>query len=167
MDSNIQPEVLTNKVKELHSNIRHITQLAMSWFAFFVTVNYVSMSWLSKGPGKEGVDPTIVKTIAFVFIVQNFFGVFGLAWVLVAAGALKRQVSQFENPAFVAGDDSFLKRLKSFCTEKKRKRESIPNHLYLGIGAFLIMVLITLILAWISIARHYGSPAAAAPVSGG
>ncbi|HEX8072188.1 MAG TPA: hypothetical protein VF546_19735 [Pyrinomonadaceae bacterium] len=167
MDSNIQPEVLTNKVKELHSNIRHITQLAMSWFAFFVTVNYVSMSWLSKGPGKEGVDPTIVKTIAFVFIVQNFFGAFGLTWVLMAAGALKRQVSGFENPAFGASDDSFLKRVKSFWTLKKWRSESVPNHLYLGIGAFLITVLITLIWAWISIARHYGSPSAIGPVSGG
>ncbi len=176
MDSNILLEVLTNKVKELHSNVRHITQLAMSWFAFFVTVNYVAMSWLSKGTSKEGVDPIIIRTIAFVFIVQNVFGVFGLAWVLVAANALKKQISKFENLASNAGDDSqeetkyenilvrFFKRLKSFRLSGKWKSESIPNHLYIGIGTFLMLVLISLIWAWISIALHYGRPSAVGAV---
>jgi hypothetical protein len=184
MDSNIQSEVLKNKHKELHSNVRHITQLAMSWFAFFVTVNYVAMSWLSTGASKAGVNPIIVQKIAWVFIIQNGLGVFGLTWVLVTAKALKRQVGEFENPVPIRIESSrkekkdkdasakFSKRGKvvwtfkklKFRALKKMRSESIPNHLYVVIGTFLIVVLISLMWSWITIKEHYGSLPAVKPV---
>ncbi|HEX8688446.1 MAG TPA: hypothetical protein VF654_18175 [Pyrinomonadaceae bacterium] len=73
--------------------------MAMSWFAFFVTTNYIAMSWLAKGTDKEPAEPIIVLTMAGVFIIQNSFGVAGLAWVLVAARALKKQVDGAEGTA--------------------------------------------------------------------
>jgi hypothetical protein len=143
MDSNKQSELIVNKVKELHTNVRHITQLGMNWFAFFVTVNYVTMSWLAKGPSNETqIDSAIVWRIAFVFIVQNFLGILGLTWVLVAARAMKVQVSKFENSNSYADNEPQAEGLKS---------ESIPIALYIAIGVFLILVLISLIWAWISV----------------
>jgi hypothetical protein len=83
---------LENKFKELHSNVRHITQLAMNWFAFFVTVNYVTMGWLAKAPDNSNPNSRIVPIVAGVFIVQNVLGVFGLAGVLLTAWKMKKQV---------------------------------------------------------------------------
>ena len=122
-----------NRVKELHTNVRHITQLAMNWFAFFVTVNYLTMGWLAKSPssGGENINPNIIKLLASVFIVQNLLGIFGLTWVLRAAATMKGEVSKYENPQ-----------------KEKRINESIPINLYVGIGVFLMFVLGSLILAW-------------------
>lgn len=73
---------------------------------------------------------------------------------MVAAWAMKIQVSEFENPAPQTRIDlnteakskcllsRFLDHL-TFLTWKKGKSESIPNHI--GIGMFLMMVLISLI----------------------
>jgi hypothetical protein len=62
-------EKLENKVKEIHNNIRHITQLAVSWFVFFVTINYATMGWLAVG--STPIKPGIIGVIAGAFIVQN------------------------------------------------------------------------------------------------
>jgi hypothetical protein len=98
--SSANKEMDLNKVKELHSNVRHITQLAMTWFAFLVTTNYLTIGWLAKGSsdGSKIVVPDIVPTIARVFIVQNGLGMFGLAWVLMATWAMEKQVNTLENP---------------------------------------------------------------------
>ncbi|MBC8029569.1 MAG: hypothetical protein H7Z16_05605 [Pyrinomonadaceae bacterium] len=63
-------EVLTvaaqDRIKELHVNIRHITHLGMSWFAFFVTTNYLTMGWLAREP-RSGIIPKTfcnIKTLA-------------------------------------------------------------------------------------------------------
>jgi hypothetical protein len=119
MDGNTTPtlpsankEMDLNKVKELHSNVRHITQLAMNWFAFLVTTNYLTMGWLAKMPTSAtpiaepsinssinlNIDPHIIQTVASVFIVQNLLGIFGLICVLMAAAAMRTHVNTLELP---------------------------------------------------------------------
>jgi hypothetical protein len=83
---------LENKVKELHSNVRHITQLGMTWFAFFVTTNYLTIGWFAKFPSSVGSASTscdsedislfIIGTVAFVFILQNVLGIVGIGEVI-------------------------------------------------------------------------------------
>jgi len=141
MNSDEQPEYIANKIKELHSNIRHVTQLAMSWFAFFVTVNYLTMGWLAKRPSSpdESVTSGIISVLAVVFIVQNLFGMVGLRLVLKAAAAMKNEVNRLENLSFDKKDD---------LQKCKLKNESIPTDLYNGIGISLIIVLGLLAGAW-------------------
>ena len=139
---------LENKLKELHNNVRHVTQLAMNWFAFFVTVNYLTMGWLAKG-GSDSVDRVIIQIVAGVFIVQNIFGILGLKCALIALKEMKMQVSTLENSSSSENDES-----------QKSKHESIPFTLYWWIGAGLILVLTSLICAWAYIIWHY-SPIAA------
>jgi len=121
---------LENKFEELHNNVRHITQLAMNWFAFFVTVNYVTMGWFAKSSANESTNPHIVPIVAGVFIVQNVLGVFGIAGVLLSAKTMTKQVNDLEKP---------------------HSDKSIPMWLYYFIGGFLIIVLGSLIYAWASI----------------
>jgi hypothetical protein len=41
-----QSELNENRLKQVHEYIRHIAQLLIAWFTFFVTVNYAVMGWL-------------------------------------------------------------------------------------------------------------------------
>lgn len=139
--TNKRPEAIANKIKELHSNVRHITQLAMNWFAFFVTVNYLTMGWLAKRPSSaaESIDPNIIKVLALVFIVQNLLVTVGLFWVLIAAATMKRQVDEVESP----------RPDENVGTQKGTpKSYSILLGLYRGIGASLMFVLLSLAGAW-------------------
>ncbi|MCU1265018.1 MAG: hypothetical protein JWM21_1336 [Acidobacteria bacterium] len=156
----MDPEEKTNKLKERHNNIRHITQLGMSWFAFFVTVNYLTMGWLAKAP-RDQADPFIIGTVAVVFIVQNFLGIFGLAWVLIATMAIKIQIDNLEHASTpdskseVIPAMTFRNFLQISCRSKKAEAESIPAALYTRIGRFLVVVLISLTLAWTVILCRY------------
>jgi hypothetical protein len=153
MNSDKQRERAVNKVKELHLNVRHITQLGMNWFAFFVTVNYLTMGWLAKGPDGQKVNLSLIWIVAIVFIVQNLVGIFGLAWVLIAAMAMKRQVDTFEKSAKNDSQKSIPKELYKHLRHPRSslhnsEKESIPAQLYTWIGVFLMLVLISLIVAW-------------------
>ncbi len=140
-----QGKCLENKLKELHNNVRHITQLGMNWFAFFVTINYLTMGWLAKGSGNESINSRFpVWIIASVFIVQNLLGIVGLIWVLIAANAMKSEVNRLENEKLLSNENNDSQKEKSNC-------ESIPASLYIGIGVTLMLVLISLIAAWVII----------------
>lgn len=72
--------------------MRHITQLGMTWFAFFVTTNYLTIGWFAKFPSSVGSASTssdsedislfIIGTVAFVFILQNVLGIVGIGEVI-------------------------------------------------------------------------------------
>jgi hypothetical protein len=138
---------LQNKVKELHTNVRHITQLGMTWFAFFVTLNYLTMGWLAKTPGSgsESTNPRIIGILAAVFIVQNGLGIVGIYIVKRAAKAGAAQVSAYEN-ALLKADESNIEVLKY---------ASIPANLYAYIAGFLMAVLFLLMPAWGGIWFYY------------
>jgi hypothetical protein len=137
---------LENKVKELHANVRHITQLGMSWFAFFVTINYFTIGWLAKGPISEKPSPDIIWIVALVFIVQNGLGIIGICMVGKETKAKAKLVETYENLL-----------LKAYNTSNKKvfERASIPAKLYINIAWFLMAVLFSLILAWTGIWCYY------------
>jgi hypothetical protein len=147
---------LENKVKELHTNVRHITQLGMTWFAFFVTVNYVTMGWLAKGPssGSESINPLIIYTVAVVFILQNGLGIVGLCKVRKTAKAGATQVKTYENWLLNACE-SYSDKPHNDCDITVLERSSIPTKLYAGITLFLMIVLASLIVAWVFIIYFY------------
>ena len=147
---------LENKVKELHSNVRHITQLGMTWFAFFVTINYLTIGWLAKGPssGSESIHPLIIGTVAAVFILQNILGIIGILKVRDMAKAGAAQVSVYEN-WLLSVYETWLREKDNMPHIKVLKCRSVPASLYSCIARSLVMVLGTLILAWVIIWVYY------------
>lgn len=135
------PEPLENgKLKELHNNIRHITQLGMSWFAFFATSNYLTMGWLARPSGASNENITqitqdFIWIVPRVFVLQNILGIAGLCWVLKTVRSMKNQVNILDPKR----------------NEEAPTCESIPHSLYNGIGIFLIAVLISFTWAWFHI----------------
>ncbi len=119
-----------NKIKEIHNNIRHITQLAMSWFVFFVTINYASMGWLASE--KATLNRAIIWTIAGAFIVQNFLGIVALRKTETAIMKMSKQVVIYEN-----------------LTVDKLEAKSIPTKLYMDLRKSMRWVLLSLVAAWV------------------
>ncbi len=118
---------LENKIKEIHNNIRHITQLAMSWFVFFVTINYASMGWLA-----TSLNRAIIGTIAGAFIVQNFLGIVALCKTETAIMKMSRQAVIYEN--FIVD---------------KLEAKSIPTELYTDLRKYMQLVLLSIVAAWV------------------
>jgi len=137
-----QQDYLESKIKELQTNVRHITQLAMGWFAFFVTINYASMGWLAaKAPGGGSIDSRMIWIIAVVFIVQNILGIFAICGVEKATRVKSKQVHMYEKLIFDEGKPPRI-----------LKAESIPIKLYTTVERCLSVVLLSLALAWVAFA---------------
>jgi hypothetical protein len=132
----IQQPMLENKVKEMHSNVRHITQLAMNWFVFFVTINYATMGWLAGGT--VSLNRGIISLIASVFIIQNFLGIVSLNETEAVLTKMTNQVVWYEKLLINKGH--------GLCIEIKAK--SIPIELYTNLKKYTSWVLISLIVAW-------------------
>jgi hypothetical protein len=147
---------LENKVKELHGNVRHITQLGMTWFAFFVTINYLTIGWLAKGlsSGSESINLLIICTVAGVFILQNGLGVVGIWKVRNTSKAGAAQVSTYEN-WLLSTYENWLRGTNSESHIEVLKRASIPANLYTCIALSLMIVLASLIVAWGIILFYY------------
>jgi hypothetical protein len=144
---------LENKVKELHTNVRHITQLAMTWFAFFVTTNYLSLGWFAKDVGNvNGIaNPVMVYAVAFAFMLQNGLGIVGIWMVKKSARGMAAQVRTYENWLLINKD--LLEEISENDVTKKLQIDilecpSIPITLYKPILCFLQVVLLSLIVAW-------------------
>lgn len=137
---------LENKVKELHSNVRHVTQLAMNWFAFFVTLNYLTIGWLAKDADTKNVNPLIIRLVATLFIVQNCLGIFGIHWVKKTAKTGAAQITSYEN---------LLLKTDGTSRDELLKCKSTPANLYLALAWSLMVILSLLMLAWGIIACCY------------
>ena len=144
---------LENKVKELHTNVRHITQLAMTWFAFFVTTNYLSLGWFAKDVGSANgiANPVMVYTVALAFMLQNGLGIVGIWMVKKSAKGMAAQVRTYENWLLINKD--LLKEISENGVTKKSQIAilecpSIPITLYKPILCFLQVVSFSLIVAW-------------------
>jgi len=144
---------LENKVKEVHNNIRHITQLTMTWFAFFVTTNFLSLGWFAKVPSSKSekfnsqINPRMICIVAGVFIIQNFLGIIGVVMVRKTVIAKTLQASIYEN--------WLLSTYKSYFDQENNKPQmnaleypGVPITLYDRILILLGVVVIFLVVAW-------------------
>src|SRR5947209_5879515 len=69
-------DFLKSVITERHDYARHSFTSMVTWFTFFVTVNYASMGWLatSKDGALTNASGPIVL-VAAVFVTQNILGI--------------------------------------------------------------------------------------------
>lgn len=142
--TNLDEKYLEKKVEELHSNVRHITQLGMNWYAFFMTLNYVTLGWLASS---GSINRPLIVLVAGLFFIQNGLGILGIHRVLKEAEVLTNQVSTYESLLLEA-------RNRSTCTWIVG-RKIIPIELYKSIAWSLIAVMLLLMAAWFLMAVSY------------
>jgi hypothetical protein len=126
---------LVRRISDLNAYARHSFQLLVSWFTFFVTVNYASMGWLA-GSRKPG--PRIVL-IASMFIAQNLLGI--LACLAVRRHLLTADKKILGLEQHVVG--SPLRVVADLDNETP-----MPLGLYSWVIFLMVVALITIIIAW-------------------
>lgn len=62
-------------IDELHLYSRHLIQLWVQWFTFFLTVNYVALGWFAGGDHNKLTNRCSLVYIAALFITQNVLGI--------------------------------------------------------------------------------------------
>jgi hypothetical protein len=68
-------ETVQKGVREYHEHVRHIFGLFITWFTFFITVNYVGIGWFASADKTTGKAPPPVWLIASLFIAQCVLGI--------------------------------------------------------------------------------------------
>ncbi len=62
-------EFIEDCIKQNHDYARHVFTSTVTWFTFFVGVNYLAMSWFAASKGEGG--PNALPMVAVLFVVQN------------------------------------------------------------------------------------------------
>ena len=138
-----QKESVENRLKQLHEYNRHLAQLIVAWFTFFVTVNYAVMGWLlislyaaKPVAGSLPHGTRLLPLIVILFALQNVLGICA-CWVirshLLASAALVHQLEaslgEPETPSF----------------------QTVPVDVYGGSLLLMTIALVLLLVAWISL----------------
>jgi hypothetical protein len=138
-----QKESVENRLKQLHEYNRHVAQLIVAWFTFFVTVNYAVMGWLlstvyAAKPVADSVPHSIwlLRLIVFLFALQNLLGICACRVIrshLLASASLVHQLE-----ASLAEPE-----LPSFLT--------VPVDVYGRSLGLMLIALVVLMSAWFSL----------------
>jgi hypothetical protein len=72
VSTQMKKEFIETSIAERHDYTRQIFALAVTWFTFFITVNYAAMGWLAPNAHKI---KNALYLIAAPFLVQNTLGV--------------------------------------------------------------------------------------------
>jgi hypothetical protein len=92
-------EQLERKFKELHEYVRHVFQLFIGWYTFFVTVNYASMGWLATSADAKPSLAKFAWLIPVMFISQNALGIFACLYVWQCLKESNDKILRFEQIA--------------------------------------------------------------------
>ena len=129
-------EQMERKLREIHEYARHIFQLYIAWFTFFVTANYVSMGWLAK-PNDDGKS-YIALVVGSLFVLQNALGAIATKYVWRCLHGYNVRVTNLEASAlqnYESGDDN----------------SSMPMNLYSAVCILALVTLLTIAVAWVII----------------
>jgi membrane-anchored glycerophosphoryl diester phosphodiesterase (GDPDase) len=132
-----QKDYIERKIKEFHEYILNIVQLYITWYSFFMTVNFASMGWLATSyvQNKGGM---LIYSVCGLFVIQNVLSMYSCYCVYKTLSDYNARVSELE-------------RLSNFALESMQKesmRTSIPIHLYKRISQLMGISLFLLIVAW-------------------
>ncbi len=133
----VRSEILSRRIAEIHEYVRHIYQLFVGWFTFFVTINYATLGWLAKASGAE-VSLSTRWSIAVLFFCQNALGITACLFVRAFLIARALEVDKIEQ---MHGDIS-LGRLLEFDVG------TVPRELYSRTIILMMLALISLLVWW-------------------
>jgi len=111
----------------------------MTWYAFFVTINYASMGWLAKSPGGGSVNRNFLFLIASVFITQNIIGMVVIFQTAREVREMSGRVSSYESLPFDKENEAHAKIVGS---------DSAPARLYWLVACLMATAMVPIILAW-------------------
>jgi uncharacterized membrane protein len=132
---------LEDYCKEINLHVRHIAQLLVAWYTFFVTANIVAIGWFfTTDPARVRASEFVIFVAVTVFVLVNAAG-------FVAMRTIRRY--------FVAADRDLLKLLQyTFSTEEGLPpidSSPIPLALYCQMLRIITVSLLAITGAWLVI----------------
>lgn len=68
-----------DQCKEINLHVRHVAQLLVNWYAFFVTGNLIALGWfITSDSTKVLITTSVLWTVITAFLVVNILGICGL-----------------------------------------------------------------------------------------
>ena len=126
---------------ETNNHVRHVAQLVLTWYAFFVTGNIVAIGWITKADtnGTISIPYEVTWSIIAVFVFVNLLGILGL----------------IADKKYLIDEDTRIKEMIDTLDtniETCFKKSPVPLQLYSRSISLMIASLIALIVLWISVA---------------
>ncbi len=136
--------LIDDQFKEINNHIRHVMQLLMTWYAFFVTGNIIAIGWIATTDNSKFLKGNFIVGcgIIGVFISVNLLGVVALLstrnYFIKTNNRINEMVIQIEAGAKMP-----------LCF-----RESpAPAELYTISSILMILSLVALLIFWTSLFR--------------
>lgn len=104
----VESRTLTAKHTNGIESLRHVMSLVMTWFTFFVTVNYATMGWFADTatPNKD-----LIMVAAGLFICQNALGIIGFFFIDAYFRSSRKRLQGSERPELTETDNDDAIRL--------------------------------------------------------
>jgi len=134
---------LDDEFREIHNYVRHVAQLSVAWYTFFVTGNLVAAGWFSWTTTKQ--DPLLempgtVWAVCLVFLAVNVLG------ILVCA---------FVRRYFLQADSRIKEILLSLSSDSSSSQppatSPVPLVLLCRSAVLMMLSLVVLMCAWVSL----------------
>lgn len=134
-ETSTKPEstLSTEAFKQLHETSRHAFGLYVTWFTFFITLNFIALGWLAR-VGTEKPDPLVVKKIALALVLFIVLGIVSGVTVVIHAWKTRAQVAA---------------RLASTQNSEYIVCASLPAHLYTTNICLMGIALVALLCIWV------------------
>jgi hypothetical protein len=131
-------ETVEKSIREYHEHLRHIFGLFITWFTFFIGVNYVGIGWFASAADKSTAKPTSIGLIALLFIVQCALGIAVCATLL---WHFRRTCKRIE----------FLQKKDKWTDKVLEGRTTMPLFVYQFSVSGGMAAIITVGIAWIGL----------------
>jgi hypothetical protein len=126
---------VVRQLKELNDYERHTFQLFITWYTFFVGVNYLALGWLATA--KDGISALArwSPLIPSVFLFQNALGLFCCYFVWISLKDHNDRIIALENSDLPTG-------------EALAERAGVPIVMYKQVIWLIVWSLVSIVVAW-------------------
>jgi len=129
---------LEKRMGDSHEYSRHLMTNLVSWYTFFVTVNYVGMGWFAKQDKDSGsTQAGLVVVICAMFIVQNVLG-------MMACARVRRHLLEVSDEIVAIEQGLVGEEL-----DRETRALLMPSAVYARAIQLMIIGLFTIVCAWI------------------
>ena len=131
--------VVRDRVEQRHQHARHLFGLLVSWFTFFVTLNYVTIGWfVSKPEANKPGRVTLMIGLAAIFASQIALGIGAELVFLAYLRQTRARIREYEAMRVANGIQ--------YATDS-----CLPFTLYSQSVSLMIAALGVLLLAWLAL----------------
>jgi hypothetical protein len=75
--------LIDDQFREANNHIRHVSQLIITWYVFFISGNLVAVGWIATADSNKIISVSLLLrfSIYMVFIIVNILGIMALVTV--------------------------------------------------------------------------------------